>query len=104
MAGDKRDAETALHEIGPSTKIIAGSFGISVGTIELIRHMPLEMETKEKLVRALAGKPEAEAEAAAIASVLEGVRARGEDLEFWSRNALPQLIAELSAPQPSERV
>jgi hypothetical protein len=79
-------------------------FQISEGIIAFIRHMPVEMEIKERVLRALAGRQHAGTAVAKIADALREAQERGEDLEFWSRNTLPQLIEETSAPQPSERV
>jgi len=95
LEGEKHHAEMALHRINPATDEVSRMLKVSVKTIELVRAMPLEMEIKENMLRALAGRQDSEKMAERAHNLLQRVKARGEDLDVYSRNVLPTLFETL---------
>lgn len=89
--------ENALQTVKETRELVVRALGIHKDLIGVVQSMPVDLETKGRILHVLSRRKDSLETGRRVCSILEGVKRRGEDLEFYSKMALPRLLQRLEA-------
>jgi hypothetical protein len=87
----------AIGIIGETRDLVVRALNIRKELVATVQGMPLDLETKGRLLLMLSGRTDSLETGLRVRSILEGVKRRDEDSESFSKTVLPNLLQKLDS-------